>query len=410
MWLFFGGIVLLVYAGINIYTGFNVLQLFKYFLPSSKAFIFWPIYFLFCYSFLFILFLRFDRFRPLRQAAMYVLPFLVYFCFALVILDGLRFGLRFFGHFSLSPGFSAAGTGIALCLVILAMVYGTFHARDIRTVHYNVTLNKSGTGQPGQVSALRLVLVSDLHIGTTVDRKWVANIVDTVNKAGPDIICIAGDIFDNDFAAVRNLDGIGTELRRLKAPLGVYACPGNHDVDRISLRQTASGGSASSAAGGSAGNDRIREFLKKEDIVYLEDELRLVNDSFYLVGRKDARPIGLRQERKSAAELTADLDKSRPVIFLDHEPVDFPREEAAGADLILSGHTHRGQFCPGNIITAEIYKRAGAVSYGYWQGHTAQGVVSSGAGLWGPPIRIGTDSEAAVLDIVFREGERGNAQ
>jgi len=320
--------------------------------------------------------------------AMYVLPFLLYFFLALLVLDGVRFGLRFIGHFPLPPDFSAAGTGIVFGLALLTMVYGTFHARDIRTAHYDITLKKPGTGQPDQAPTLRIALVSDLHIGVTVDRKWVANIVDAVNKTGPDIIFIAGDIFDSGLGAVKDLDGVGTELRRLKAPLGVYACPGNHDVDRISLRENAA-------------SDRIRDFLTKEGIVYLEDEIRFVKDSFYLVGRRDARPIGLRQERKSAAELTADIDKSRPVIFLDHEPVDFPREEAAGADLILSGHTHRGQLFPVNIITAILYKRAGAVSYGYWRGHSAQGVVSSGAGLWGPPIRIATDSEVAVINLKF---------
>jgi len=325
---------------------------------------------------------------------MYALPFLVYFFFALLVFELLRFGLRFFDRFPLPPGFSAALTGIALGLALLAMVYGTIHARDIRTKHYDITLNKSlpaedtGTVRTDQVSAIRVALVSDLHIGTSVDREWVANIVDAVNKAKPDIICIAGDIFDNDFSAVKDLDGIASELQRLKAPLGVYACPGNHDVDRLSLR-------------GDAANDRIKEFLEKGDIIYLEDEIRLVNDSFYLVGRRDARPIGLRQVRKSAAELTAELDKSRPIIFLDHEPVDFPGEEKAGADLIFSGHTHRGQFFPGNIITAFIYKKAGAVSYGYWRGNSAQGIVSSGAGVWGPPIRIATDSEVAVVDVKF---------
>jgi len=327
---------------------------------------------------------------------MYALPFLVYFFLALLVFELLRFVLRFLGHFSFSPDFSAALTALAFGLAFLVMAYGTFHARDIRTAHYEITLNKSppglivntGTVRADQEPAIRIALVSDLHIGASVGREWVATIVDAVNKARPDIICIAGDIFDNDFAAVQDLDGIASELRRLQAPLGVYACPGNHDVDRLSLR-------------GDSANDRIKEFLEKGDIVYLEDEVRLVNDSFYLVGRKDARPIGLRQERKSAAELTAGLDKSRPIIFLDHEPVDFPGEEKAGADLIFSGHTHRGQFFPGNIITAYIYKKAAAVSYGYWRGTSAQGIVSSGAGVWGPPIRIATDSEAAVVDVKF---------
>jgi predicted MPP superfamily phosphohydrolase len=177
--------------------------------------------------------------------------------------------------------------------------------------------------------------------------------------------------------------------------LGVFACQGNHDVDRLSLRE-------------GAATDRVREFLEKSGIVFLFDEVVLVADRFYLAGRRDARPIGgadpsNRRERKTAAELTAGLDLSRPLIVMDHQPVDYPSVEAAGADLILSGHTHRGQFFPGNVITARMFRKAGAVDYGYWQGRSAQGVVSSGAGVWGPPIRIGTFSEVAAVDINFIE-------
>ena len=388
MWLFRSGIVLLGYVVINIYTGIRFLKLIKYFFPSFRAFIFWPFYIFLCYSFVLVMLLRLDRIRPIRQAAMYSLPAFVYFFLALLVLDGARLLLQRFGIIPRLPGFSAAGAGIALGLVLIVMIYGSFHARDIYTVHYGVTLNKNMGEAP-----LRITLVSDLHIGMTVGRDWVANIVNAVNKTNPDMICIAGDIFDNDLSVVKDLEGVATELRRLKAPLGVYACPGNHDVDRFSLREaTATNG--------------IQDFLKKVDITFLQDQVELVADRFYLVGRRDASnrgaaPGGVRGERKSAAELVADLDRTKPVIFLDHQPVDFLREDAAGVDLVFSGHTHRGQFFPGNIATAYIYKKAGAVHYGYWKGRSVQGIVSSGAGVWGPAIRVATNSEVAVVDISY---------
>ncbi|MCL2320044.1 MAG: metallophosphoesterase [Treponema sp.] len=323
---------------------------------------------------------------------MYALPFLVYFFLTLLVLDAGRLGLRLIGGISLSRVFLAGETAIAIGLAVLAVVYGTFHARDIRTAHYEIALNKPSPGGGGQKADLRIALISDLHIGATVDRKWIARVVDAVNRTKPDVICIAGDIFDNDFAIVRDHDGVGAELGRLKAPLGVYACPGNHDVDRLSLSTLREG----------AALDRIQDFLKNSGVTLLMDKAELIDGRFYLIGRKDARPIGLKQERESAAGLCAGLDRSKPLIFLDHQPVDYPNEEKAGADLILSGHTHRGQFFPGNIITSWVYKKAGSTSYGYWQGSSAQGVVSSGAGVWGPPIRIATDSEAVVVDISFK--------
>jgi len=389
MWLFGSGLFLVAYLGINIYTGVRVLSLIRFFLPSFKAFIFWPVYFLFCYSFVFFSLLQFAWARPLRLAGMSSIPAVFYFFLALLLLDGLRIFLQHFGRIPYTKIYSTAGTGIAICLALITMIYGVYNARNIRTVNYTITLNKRA-----ETSHLRIALVSDLHIGETVGQKWIANIVDAVNKTEPDIICIAGDIIDSSLERISDIEAVASELKRLSAPLGVYACPGNHDVDRLSLRQ---------AGGTGSGMEGIKAFLEKANIVFLLDEIVMPEDNIYLAGRKDARPIGLRQARESAAELIADLDKSKLLIVLDHQPVDYSNLEKAGADLIFSGHTHRGQFFPGNVATRLIYRRAGATHYGYWRGAAAQAVVSSGAGLWGPPIRVATGSEVAVIDVVFGE-------
>jgi len=383
MWLFRSGLVLFAYTAINIYTGVRVLGLVKFFLPAVKVYLFWPLYIICCYSYIIVFFLRLDRLQPLRQIAMYSLPAVVYFFLAILLFDLFRLFWRFFGRFPLSPLFVAAGTGIALGLALLVLVSGAINARYIRTTNYTVTLNK-GRGE----SPLRVVQLSDLHIGTTVNRKWLARMVDAANKAKPDMIVLTGDIFDNNLETIRDLDGIASELRRFNAPLGVYACQGNHDVDRISLRNNAS-------------TDRIQEFLNKAEISLLLDEVILIADRFYLAGRRDARPIGMSSARKTPRELAAGLDVSKPLFFLDHQPTDFPRIEEAGADFIFSGHTHKGQFFPGNIVTYHMYKDAGASHYGIWQGRSAQGVISSGSGVWGPPIRVFTKSEAVVVDIKF---------
>jgi predicted MPP superfamily phosphohydrolase len=103
--------------------------------------------------------------------------------------------------------------------------------------------------------------------------------------------------------------------------------------------------------------------------------------------------------RLSAQELLANIEGT--VIVLDHQPVEFPLLEKAGADLVLSGHTHRGQMFPGSIVTYAMYKAMGAAHHGYWQGQGMQGVITSGAGVWGPPMRVGTNSEVAVINIKF---------
>ena len=388
MWALLSGLFFLAYAGINIYTGAKTFALVRYFFPAFKAFIFWPVYIFLCYSFILLFMLRLGRLGFLREWAMLVFPGLLYFFFTLLIFDGIRLALRLFNHPALQPGMNAVATGIALFIAILLMVYGVYHARNIRTVYYTVSLNKE-FNRP-----LRIALVTDLHLGGTVGKEWAAAVVDAVNRAGPDIICIAGDLFDSGLGAVPDPEGVGEELRLFTAPMGVYACPGNHDVDRPS---------PGSMTGGSL--DRIIVFLTEANIRLLLDEVILADELFYLAGRRDARPIGLDQQRKSAEELSAGLDRTIPFIVMDHQPVDFANAEKAGADLILSGHTHRGQFFPGSVITAMMFKNAGAVHHGYWREKTAQGIVSSGAGVWGPPVRIATNSEVVIIDIIAGSGD-----
>ena len=392
MWLFRFTFIMLAYLAMNIYTGIRLLGTLKFLFPSVKAIVFWPIYIPLCYSLMLVMFLRLGNVLFLRQAGMYSLPFFAYFFFALIVLDALRLIFRHLNIVLPISNLSVFCTGLALSIAVLFMIYGTFHARRIHTVRYEITLNNRVTGHLPQVDRLRIAFISDTHIGVSVNRKWIANIVDAVNKTEPDIICIAGDIFDNDIDAVRDLDGVAEELRRFNAPLGVFASQGNHDVDRISPAE---------AFRGEASADRIQDFLKTAGITYLLDEAFLVAGSFYIVGRRDASPIGSRHIRKTSAELTAVLDKARPIFFMDHQPIDFPANNEAGVDLILSGHTHRGQIFPGSIITRRMFSEAGATHYGYWQGSGAQAVVTSGIGVWGPPMRIGSRSEVAVIDIKF---------
>jgi predicted MPP superfamily phosphohydrolase len=387
MWIFRSGMVLAAYIGMNIYSGLRVFSLVKYFFPSFRALIYWPLFLLCSFSYILVFFLRLNGIQPLRRIAMISLPALVYLFLALLVFDAARILLHVTGVMPKAPFFSAAAAGSALCFTVIMMIYGYFHARSIKTNYYEITLNK--TVNESLSGGFRIALVSDLHIGSAVDRKWLGKIVDAVNETKPDLICLAGDLFDNNVSTLEDSEGITAELRRLNAAFGVYACQGNHDVDRMSLRNESS-------------VDRTKEFLTKAGVDFLLDEVSFIAETFYIVGRRDLRPIGMAHSRKSAAELCSGLDRTRPLIIIEHQPLNFPELEEAGVDLILSGHTHRGQFFPGNIATKYIYKNAGAEHYGFWKGRTAQAVISSGAGVWGPPIRIATDSEVAVLDIKFK--------
>jgi len=293
-----------------------------------------------------------------------------------VLSDFFRFVLIFFGKRAANINLYTVGTALILCAILL--VYGSLHARSVKTENYSVTLNGKGSG-------IRITLVSDMHIGAAIGKSHISRIVKAVNLTEPDIVCIAGDVFDGNLNVINDLEGVIAQLKLLKAPLGVYACLGNHDVDRMSVNGNRT--------------ERITEIINAAGIVLLQDQVYKVRESLFVAGRRDARPIGMNAERKDSQELLAGIDGT--IIMLDHQPTQFTQNEQAGVDLLFCGHTHKGQIFPGNLITRFIYKKAGAVHYGYWKGRTMQAVVTSGAGFWGPPIRIGTNSEVVVINIDF---------
>jgi uncharacterized protein len=385
----FSGIGIVVYTALCAYIGARLFAFARYFMPWTKALIYWTVFILLCYAFVFVSFMRVPRLLFLQRIGSYWMAVFIYLLLLLPLFDLLRLGLFLFHRNALTPRFTAAGVGAALCLCFIIITYGAFHARSIRTVHYGIRLAGQGDG-------LRIALISDLHIGSGVGQKHIAKVINVINQAEPDIVCIAGDIFDGNLEMVRDLPGIAAEFRRIG--LGVYACLGNHDVDRMFL----SGG----------GTERIEAFLREAGITLLLDGVVAIGNNMYIAGRRDARPIGMKAQRKTAAELLAVMfdrtvppgsETPRTLIVLDHQPTQFADIEAAGADLVLSGHTHRGQLFPANLITKSMYRKAGAAHYGYWRGKSLQAVITSGAGYWGPPLRVATNSEVAVIDVTFGE-------
>ncbi|MDR0447393.1 MAG: metallophosphoesterase [Treponema sp.] len=401
LWLFRSLLVLFIYTGLSIYIGFRLFAFGKLLRPSLKHRFFWPIYALLTYSFILIVLFRLDRIMVIRITAMYWPAFFAYLFLFIFLFDFIALILFIFRKITFRRTFRLmpVGSGAALCLTVLLLLYGSFHARDIRTISYQLSFSAGNTGEK-----LRIVLVSDLHIGPTVGKKWTARIVDRINNASPDLVCMAGDIFDSGLEGIIDREAIATELRRINAPLGVYACPGNHDTNRRTRSL-----------------EEIAHFLLDSGVTLLLDELVQIKTEKTLIimaGRRDARPIGMDSRRLTLEELTTpvtgilenpadapgkDVERSlKPlVILLEHQPLELPQAAELGIDLVLSGHTHGGQFFPGNLFTRAIFKNYGAVDYGHWQTGNTQAVISSGAGVWGPPIRIGTNSEIVLLEILF---------
>ena len=140
------------------------------------------------------------------------------------------------------------------------------------------------------------------------------------------------------------------------------------------------------------------QFLRDSDITLLADETLLIDHAFYLIGRLDAsckKKSGV--IRRSAQELTHSLRPERPVLVIDHQPSELDELSQAQADLVLSGHTHDGQLFPGNLTTRIGWKN----SCGMIRIQNMTSIVTSGVGVWGPAMRIGTDSEVAEITVHF---------
>ena len=173
----------------------------------------------------------------------------------------------------------------------------------------------------------------------------------------------------------------------------MYACWGNHDVSERLLA-----GFSFTAENPAAEDEAYRAFFQNAGVQLLEDESVLVENAFYLVGRQDPqRQEKLGQSRLSPAQLLAGLDAEKPVFVIDHQPRQLEELAAAGADLALSGHTHNGQMFPGNLLIRLAWKNpAGVLQVG-----DMTSCVTQGAGVWGPAMRVGTDSEVMLLHVRF---------
>jgi hypothetical protein len=216
-------------------------------------------------------------------------------------------------------------------------------------------------------------MMSDLHIGETINRSLVHKYVALANEQKADMAVLVGDIMDYESRIAVN-QKVEEELRQIHAPLGTYIVLGNHEYR--------------------ANINAKHKWLLQTGGTLLIDSVAMPDSTFYLVGRDDL----VNKKRKPLHSLTKDLDPDLPVIVLDHQPLAFNEMVMNKVDLGLHGHTHNGQFWPYPLIMKLIFE----CPYGYYKKGDTQFYVSSGIGCAGPPYRVGTVSELVVLHITFR--------
>ncbi|MCG7344764.1 metallophosphoesterase [Sporosarcina sp. ACRSL] len=259
---------------------------------------------------------------------------------------------------------------LAVSFYASIFIIGTLNAWSPVIKSYDITIQKET-----ERGNLKILMASDFHLNNIIKNNHLQRFLQLSKEINPDIILLPGDIIDNSVAPYLRHQ-LGDIMKEIKAPMGVYATMGNHE---------------------NYGRDIpiIIEEFKQAGITVLEDEARLINDEFYLVGRKDFQD----SDRVSLQQLTKDIDKEKPIFMLDHQPVELDIAVQNGIDLMVSGHTHRGQLYPGHLITERIYENA----YGHLHKNGMHSIVSSGFGLWGPPLRIGSRAEVVVINVHFEE-------
>jgi hypothetical protein len=254
--------------------------------------------------------------------------------------------------------------GVLYAIATLTGLYGLINARILRVRRFTVEL----PNLPASWKGRRAILLSDLHLGPINSVDFCRRLVARAAKFAPDIVFLPGDLFDGTRG---DLDRLVAPLSELAPPLGIYFSTGNHEEF--------------------TDPSHYIEAVRSAGIRVLGDELVMI-DGVQVAGvfyHSSSSPL-----RMKAALDGMKLDPARPSILLNHAPTRLPTVEQAGISLQLSGHTHGGQFVPFTWVTQSIY---GAFTSGLHRFGALQVCTSTGAGSWGPPLRVGTRPEMVLL-------------
>jgi predicted MPP superfamily phosphohydrolase len=293
---------------------------------------------------------------------------------ALALLTSIVFLLAWpFGSGVAAGRFTAiAGAG----LLVLVAVWGFVGSRRLVTRHITMAHPRL----PAMLDGLRIVQLSDLHVGPQTSRAQLARIAEATRRAEPHLIAYTGDQVDDH---PRDIDVFAAAFGALTAPLGAYAIPGNHDVY--------------------AGWPEVRRRMEAMNVTVLVNEsVRIAHNGahFHVAGTGDpaAGQMGSDQGAPDIERTLAGVPKDAFSVVLAHNPALFPSLAARGADVVLSGHTHHGQFSipSRNWSLASVfleyamgtYERDGALLY-----------ISPGTNFWGIPFRIGALPEVTVITL-----------
>lgn len=267
---------------------------------------------------------------------------------------------------------------LAFFATIAALSAGWYLDHNVWQTEYNLSTDK-------KVKNLKIAAIADSHTGTTFNADGFAKHLQTIQAQNPDLVIVAGDFVDDDTSR-QDMIETSKALGDLQTKYGVYFVFGNHDKGYYGAERR-----------GFSSADLVAE-LEKNGVKVLRDEAELIDDTFYIIGRRD---YSMEREqhgaRKSMQELIKNLDTSKYMIVADHQPTDYAMQAQSGVDLVISGHTHGGQLFPFN----QVGKWIGANDrvYGYERRNKTNFIVTSGISDWAIKFKTGTKSEYVLINI-----------
>ncbi len=315
----------------------------------------------------------FDNFAKIMSYAGYIwLGLLFLFVSISLIIDIFRFAIYFLSLIikkdliliNLSPKIIFF---LPFISAILISIYGYFEALNIVTEKIYLESHKIN-------GKIRLVQISDVHLGLIVREERLKKILKKVREANPDILVSTGDLVDGQ---IDNLNGLSTLLREINPQMGKFAVTGNHEYY--------------------AGLEQSLKFINDAGFKVLRNEVSFINNNFLIAGVDDPQIQQASSLQQYPEEkLLNSGNNGKFVLLLKHRP--FIDKNSIGLfDLQLSGHVHKGQIFPFSLLTKLYYpvhagfKKISANSYLY---------VSRGTGTWGPPIRFLSKPEVTIIDII----------
>jgi predicted MPP superfamily phosphohydrolase len=371
-------LTLILYSSINYYIGWHVTEWLRVIGIAYIPALFWSLFGIIAYGYIGGRIPLPSMIKPLGRLLKVVGSYYIFIMEMgfLLFLVGDLVGLfvRLAGSYTDDYTIYAGSTILAILLILLLI--GSRNAWSPIVRRYELIIDKPAGGAHKEWT---VAVASDLHLGNVVGRRHLRRLVDRVNAMDPDLILLPGDVIDDTIEPfIRNK--MSELLGELRAKHGIYAVLGNHEY-----------------YGGHIDPYLIE--MNKIGIRVLRDETVEIAGSLYVAGRKDKTAESADpSNRLAVGELLSPLNLNKAVILMDHQPTKFSAAADAGADIMLSGHTHRGQFAPNHLFTRRIFE----LDWGYMRKGLMHVVVSSGFGTWGPPIRIGSRSEIIQLKIRLR--------